>query len=410
MRKIIFQNLSITILSKILGFIAFIYIAKVLSTNHYGLLVYINLLLSILPLLQFGSMNGATILLPKYIAKRDGSEQILFKSYNNVSHLIQIVSVVVIFLLNIDISSFVLIIIALNYMLSKHIENSQILLSSNIEFHKLNVIKFFDQVLRPIATIVLFYYFKNLESIFISQLLVTIISFLISIIYVKFSLFGISFIQIKQVVKSLYKIGFIVYLIWAIDILFRTSDRWFISQFYKLDDLAAYGFVSSLSMNIWLLSISFFAPYSQLLYKHVAENNFLAAKNLIVSTNKKLYILLALSSVIAIAFYPLLIDFIIHKYSGTWLLFIALVMVSVLLSINNLFIYYLISNGLHFVLLKYQAIILFINLLLNSIFVLFKLDIIYFACSSIFALFTYFVLVRKCFFIDIEKKLAERLK
>jgi hypothetical protein len=67
MKKIISQNLLITIGSKFFGFISFVYIAKVLTESDYGVFVYITMLLSLLPLLQLGSMHGTMILLPKYI-------------------------------------------------------------------------------------------------------------------------------------------------------------------------------------------------------------------------------------------------------------------------------------------------------------------------------------------------------
>ncbi len=60
MKKIVSQNLAITIVSKIFGFISFIYIAKILTESDYGSFVYITMILSLLPLLQFGSMNGTT--------------------------------------------------------------------------------------------------------------------------------------------------------------------------------------------------------------------------------------------------------------------------------------------------------------------------------------------------------------
>lgn len=405
MKKIVIQNLSITILSKIFSFVSFLYLAKELSTNDYGVFVYVNLLLSLLPLFQLGSMHGAIILLPKYIAKKDGSERSLFWNYNSISHLIQIISVVALFLFDIDFSLNIIFSIAVNYVLSKYVENVQLYLNAKIEFQKANILKSFDQVLRPLVTLLLFIGYKNLESIFIAQLLSTIITFTVSLYFLKFEFISIKFNQSKQIIKKIYNIGFFVYLIWAIDILFRTADRWFIAQFYTLEELATYGFVSSLSMNIWLLSMSFFSPYSQLLYKHVAENNYAEAKKVVVSTNKKIYILLAIISVFAIITYPFLLKMIVHKYFGTWLLFITLVITSVFLSINNMFIYYMICSGFHFVLLKYQGFVLIGNIVLNTMFAYFHLSIIFFSYSTILTLIIYFILVRKHFYYDIEKKL-----
>lgn len=405
MKKIVTQNLSITIFSKLLAFISFIYIAKVLSTDEYGAFVYITMILSLLPMLQFGSMHGTTILLPKYLSHKDGSEENLFWTYNTISHLIQFFSLFFMVLFDIDVSILILLVIAINYFLSKYSENIQILLSAKLEFEKMNVIKVIDQIARPLMTLGLFIIYKNIESIFISQLVVTIATFLISNYFVQFKTISSDFYNFKNIIGKIYTIGFFVYMIWVIDILFRTVDRWFISQFYSLEELATYGFTSSLAMNIWLLAMSFFAPYSQLLYKYVAENNYLEVKKIVEQTNKKLYLLLSLISIFAIAFYPFVLEYFIHKYFDTEFLFAVLVLTSVFLAINNMYIYYMISNNLHFILLKYQAIILGLNIFLNAIFAYFHLSIIYFSYSTIVTLVLYFILVKRYFLIDIEKKL-----
>jgi len=407
MRRIVTQNLSITILSKLISFAFFIYITKVLTTTDYGSYVYILMMLSILPLFQFGSMHGIIILLPKYIADKNHDESSLFNIYNIFSHLLQIITVFVLFFLDTKLSMYILIAIAFNFVLYKYIENVQIYLNANLKFEESNILKAIDQVLKPIFILLLFYKYQNIESIFIAQLIVTFIVFIISLYFVKLKILKTIDANTIQTVKTIYKIGFFVYLIWAIDILFRTVDRWFISQFYSLDDLATYGFTSTLTINIWLLSMSFFAPYSQLLYKHVAENKYIEVKRLVENTNKNLYILLAIVSVVIIIVYPYLLEFVVQKYFGTYFLFFILVIVSILLTINNMYIYYMISNNLHFKLLKYQSVILLINLILNSIFSYYHFDIIYFAYSTIFSLMIYFILVRRYFYIDIANKIAK---
>ncbi len=210
---------------------------------------------------------------------------------------------------------------------------------------------------------------------------------------------------LKKYIKIIYQIGFFIYLTWAIDILFRTADKWFISQFYSLEELATYGFTSSLAMNIWLLAMSFFAPYTQVLYKYVAQEKFIDVKNTVESTNKKLYVLLLIVSVVAIVAYPFVLELVIKKYFDTELLFFVLVVSAIFLSINNMYIYYMISNNFHFVLLKYQMTVLTLNLLMNCIFAYYHLDILYYSYSTIISLFIYFILVRRYFYIDIAKKL-----
>ena len=222
---------------------------------------------------------------------------------------------------------------------------------------------------------------------------------------VPLTFYNIKFYSFKKIVFEIYKIGFFVYLIWAIDLLFRTADRWFISTFYSSEELATYGFTSSLAMNIWLLSMSFFGPYSQLLYTYVAQKDFISVKNIVETTNKKVYVFLAVTSIIAVITYPLFLEIIVKRYLGTEFLFFVLILSAIFLSINNMYIYYMISDNHHFVLLKYQFIILALNLILNSIFVFYHTDILYYSYSTIFSLGIYFILVKRYFYADILKKI-----
>lgn len=410
MRKIIVQNLSIALLSKAIGFISFIYIAKILSENEYGAFIYITMVLSLLPLLQFGSMHGTVILLPKYIVDPNKNEEELYVISNYISHIIQLLAVGLLFLFNIELNYLIIAVIGTNFFLSHYSSNVQTYLDSHHEFQKANIIKGIEQVLKPSVVLIVFYFYRSIESIFIAQLIVTTIILFISLYMVPFKFLKIDFRKFKKTISTIYKLGFFIYLIWAIDILFRTADKWFISQFYSLEELATYGFTSSLAMNVWLLAMSFFAPYTQVLYKYVAQGNFSDVKNTVESTNKKLYILLLIVSVVAIVAYPFVLELIIKKYFGTEFLFFVLVVSAIFLSINNMYIYYMISNNFHFVLLKYQVFILVLNLMLNGVFAYYHLDILYYSYSTIICLAIYFILVRRCFYINIENKLKERIK
>lgn len=405
MRKIVAQNLSIALLSKAIGFISFIFIAKILSENEYGIFIYITMVLSLLPLLQLGSMHGTIILLPKYIVDPNKNEDELYIFSNYISHIIQLLAVGLLFLFNIELNYLIIAAIGTNFFLSHYSSNVQTYLNSHHEFQRANIIKGIEQVLKPSVVLIVFYFYRNIESIFIAQLVVTTIIFLISSYIVPFKFLKLDFSKFKKTIFTIYKLGFFIYLVWAIDILFRTADKWFISQFYSLEELAAYGFTSSLAMNVWLLAMSFFAPYAQVLYKYVAQEKFTDVKNTVESTNKKLYILLLIVSVVAIVAYPFVLELIIKKYFGTELLFFVLVISAIFLSINNMYIYYMISNNFHLVLLKYQGFVLVLNLILNGIFAYYHLDILYYSYSTIISLVIYFILVRRYFYIDIAKKL-----
>lgn len=397
--------MSISIGAKAIGFFSFIYIAKVLSENDYGSFVYITMVLSLLPLLQLGSMHGTVVLLPKYIANPQKDEKELYTHSNYISHTIQFIATFILFLFDIKLNMMILVVIGANFFFSHYVQNAQMYLNAQHEFQKANIIKGIDQIIKPIAILLLFYQFNNIESIFLGHFLVTLIAFFASVLIVPFHFITIDLKGFRSSLQAIYRLGFFVYLIWAIDILFRTIDKWFISQFYTLQELAEYGFTSSLAMNVWLLAMSFFAPFAQVLYTHVAQGKFTDVKKTVEDTNKKLYILLALISTLAIVFYPFVLKYFVYKYFETEFLFATLVVTSVFLSINNMYIYYMISNNLHFVLLKYQGLILSLNMLLNGVFAYLHLDIVYYSYSTILSLGLYFILVRRYFYIDLEKKL-----
>jgi len=405
LRKIVLQNLSIAFVSKAIGFSSFVYIARTLSETEYGVYIYLIMILSLLPLLQLGSMHGTVILLPKYIANPNKNEVELFVYSNVVSHLIQFAAVLFLFLFDIDLDKLTLIVIGANFFLSLYTQNAQIYLNSIHEFQKTNIIKAFEQILKPCLVLSFFYFFRSLESIFTAQLIATTIILLISFLIVPIKSLRIDSKRFKEKTLKIYKIGFFVYLAWAIDIIFRTSDRWFVSEFYSVEELAAYGFSSSLALNVWLIAMIFCEPYGQILYTQVAEEKYKDIKRNIQRTNIKLYLLVFFVSVIAIVAYPYVLELVIKKYYETELLFFTLVISSLFLSINNMYIYYMISNNLHFVLLKYQAIVLAINLLLNCVFVFYHMDILFYSYSTVFSSAIYFILVRRFFYFDIDKKI-----
>ena len=404
MRKIILQNLSIAFISKAIGFLSFVYIARTLSENEYGVYIYLIMVLSLLPLLQLGSMHGTSILLPKYIANPNKNANELFVYSNFISHLIQFAAVLSLFFFDIDLDKLTLVVIGANFFLSLYAQNAQDYLNSNHEFQKANIIKAFEQLLKPSLVFILFYFYRSIEAIFIAQLIATIFILLISIWLVPLKNIVVDSRIFKEKAITIYKIGFFVYLVWAVDIIFRTADRWIISKFYSLEELAVYGFTSNLALNIWLLALIFCEPYAQIVYTLVAEDKYKDVKKVIKRTNNKLYILIFVVSFLAIVAYPLLLELVIKKYYETELLFFTLVISSLFMSINNMYIYYILSNNSHFILLKYQLLILAINVLLNCVFVFYHMDIVYYSYSTILSSAIYFILVRRFFYFDIDKK------
>ena len=400
MRKVIIQNLSITMISKILSFILFILMAKILTEEEYGQLVQITMILSLLPLLHFGSTQGAAVQLPRLFAKKENHRG-LFDSYNAFSNVVQLVSgFIVYFVIDITNNYFILIVI-LNYIMSKYVENVQIYLDSKLDFLISNKIKSLDQICKPLFAILCVLIYPSVISLFFGYLISTFISFVACLYFVNGFGFKVNF---KNDIPALFKIGFLVYISWALDMLFRSSDRWFINYFYDAKTLGEYGFSSNLALNIWLLSMSFFSPYASILYNKSALNDYKGILDTVESTNKKLYFLISIVSIIAIGLYPVLVNLIIDKYHETHVLFSLLVVVSILLSINNMYIYYFVSQDNVLLLIKFQVLILIINFFMNLMVPYLDLSYIYFAISTIVSLLLYHIVLRLSFYNDINEK------
>jgi len=363
------------------------------------------MIISLLPLLQLGSFHGTSILLPKHIANPNENEVELFVYSNIISHIIQFGAVFTLFLFDIDLNRLIILVIGANFFFSLYTQNALGYLNSNLEFQKANIIKAIEQLLKPSLVFVLFYFFRKIETIFIAQLIATFFILLISLYIVPLKKTSFDFRIFREKVATIYKIGFFVYLVWAIDIVFRTADRWIISEFYSLGELARYGFTSNLALNIWLIALIFCAPYSQVVFKLVAEDKYNDVKKVIIRTNNKLYLFTFVISLITIISYPFLLELVIKKYYGTELLFFTLVLSSLFLSFNTMYIYYMISNNAHFILLKYQLLTLTINIFLNFIFLIYHVNIIYYSYSTILSSVIYFILVRRFFYYSIQKKI-----
>jgi O-antigen/teichoic acid export membrane protein len=392
--KIVTQNVVIMIASKSLSFALFLYIAKVLSQDEYGSYIYVLMVLSLLPLFQFGSRQGATILLPKTLEKKGECEEELFSTYSTISLLIQSVSGLVLFFLDLGVDLFTVGCLALTLICVKLIENAQLRLNSKLEMGKSNVIKAVDQISKPIFIFLFFSYYNSLASLFWGQLIAAILALTVSLYYI------VPHISLRvnfPWLKRLYSLGFFIYLIWAVDIVFRAADRWFIAVFYSNEELAGYGFASMFAMNIWVVALVFIAPYAQVMYKSVAEGDYDQAKELVFKANKKIYILLLVISLISIFIYPFITQNILGKYSETYELFLMLVVVSIFLSINNMYIYFMNASESHYTLLRCQFIVLVVNIILNALIVWLSLDIIYFGGSTAISLVLYFVLVKKSY-------------
>jgi len=401
--KAVKYNLLITLVSKGLSFLLFILLAKTLSIKEYGELTYILMVLTIMPVLHFGCSNGAIITLPRILSNSNDTEEYksYFERFNSVSNIIQLFSCLILILFIQKNSLPLIVVIIASFLLSKYIENVQLFFNSKMEFYKANQIKALDLILKPGLAILCLFINDDILYVFIGYLISSCLSFTLSLYLMKgarFHLPGLPYVH------SLFNVGFIIYLTWLLDLAFRSIDRWFIASFYTEHDLGVYGFTSNLSLNIWLLAISFFGPYSQLLYKQVASGDFESVKETVTLANNKVFKFVAMLSLISISLYPIFTEYFIGKYQQSFYLFFLLVIVSVLLSVNNMYIYYIVSSGRTLILLKIQLLILLLNVTLNCFVAYWNGDISYFAYATILSLVIYHLFLRFFYSNDILKR------
>ncbi len=406
MKNIIIQNIFISFFSKGILFLTFIFLSRELSVDKYSVYVYVSLILNFLPFFQLGSSHGISILLPKLSLSNAKEKKEIFLSYSIISICLQFI-VFIIFFLKVKLDNYILLVICVDFILSKLIENSQIYLNSHLIFQKANNIKFFEQVFKPVFIFLFFYFYRSLESVFYSKLFTTImLLFLVFnkevFKYLKYSLTTISFSKLFLNGQLIYKTGFFVFISWAFDLLFRSSDLWIVKHFYSNYDFAQYGFTSSLAMNLWLFAMSYFAPYSNLLYSYVAKGEYDNVRNIVKTTNRKIFVIIAILIIFSLSFYPFLINFFVKKYEDSYLLFGLMTISAFALTMNNMYIYYLVSTGKFKEILKIQSLIVLLNFLLLLCCAKLNLSTKYVCCSTILSLSLYYFIVRNRYYYFIN--------
>jgi O-antigen/teichoic acid export membrane protein len=382
-----------------------LYVAKELSKNSYGMFIYVTMILGYLPLLHFGSLNGFAIEYPKIIERDKNAATAFFHNYSFFSIAIQIFIACIIFFFTIQVSKFTVFIIVLNFIIAKYIDNVRIHLASHLEFYKVNLLKLFVEVTTPVFTFVTFWYLKNIDSLLISPFLVNVCLLCLIVYYFNIKL-TFPDAKIWQDIQRIYKVGIFIYFVWAIDLIFQGIDRVLISQFYPMYKLAEYGFASNCAMGIYLLALSFIAPYSQLLFKSIAQKDWHNVSALINTTNNKMHILIFFTALAGIIFYPLVIMNFLIKYQNTYVLFIVLIFSSTLLSVNSMQIYYMTSTYQTKALIKLQIIVLLINITLNIINISLRFDIIYIALTTVITLLIYYYLLNHYVTEDLKRRMV----
>ncbi|SDP19557.1 lipopolysaccharide biosynthesis protein [Desulforhopalus singaporensis] len=406
MRMILAHNLIVAWLAKILGFALSLYVARVLAPSEYGHYVFIVMVISLIPIAQLGALQGIVVELPKRLRCLTGTGKGLYSSYAVTSQLLQLVSIFVLFFLSDEsVSALGLVALGVHLLLSKVHENCKVLMGAHLEFYGQIKIRWIDEIIRPLALGVSFYMYPGIDALFIGHAVVTVS--LVTIIQVCFKdaiawKIGRNF---SADLKKIYSVGFFIFLVWGQDLLFRSIDRWFIKIFYTTEDLAIYGFVSALAIHIWGVGLAYLAPYAQLLYSTVANEEWPEVEKLIRKANRELYLLMGALCGAAIIVYPIVTTYIVGRYESSWPIFCILAIASFCLAANNMQIYYMSSTRQQFLMIRYQFGLVIGGCLFDLIASLHAAPIIVLAICTLICLLIY------CFFLTryVRRDLALRI-
>lgn len=175
MKGILLQNIAITGFSRLLGFALSLYVARTIPEADYGHYVFVLLVVTMLPIAQFGAVQGITIELPKKIQGGANWTE-LYASFAFLSQTLQVVSIAVLFILDgTSIGWIGLVSLAVHIALSRAYENGKILFGAKLEFYGQLRIRWIDEAFRPLVQGILFFLYPRLDSVFLGQALVTVL-------------------------------------------------------------------------------------------------------------------------------------------------------------------------------------------------------------------------------------------
>lgn len=385
------KSALIALISKGASFLLFLVLARYLTKNDFGTYAFIVMVIGLLPVFQFGLINGLVMSLPEaYVKKRDVA--ILYQDFFYLSLFLQLLGLLFIYIL-VDLSGQLLVLVVLVCFQQRMIDNHLIKLNGAMAFSKANALKFIDHFLKIIFVGGAFLYYQTLESLFTAQFIFNIFLLL----FIGLPGLGWKRVRVSQTFKYLVRKGFLLYLVWGVDLIFRFTDRWFIEYFYSRERLAEYGFASTVAMNVWMLVLAYLMPISQKIYRFVAKKEVTHAAALIVAENKRISFFLLGFCMMVVAVYWVLVNSYLEAYQNTFHVFLILLSAAVCLSLNNLYIYFFSALGRHQMMLVVQVGILIVNIIGNLLVIGYGFGLLWLAVVTFLSSLTYMFFLRRVF-------------
>ncbi|MCB9062388.1 MAG: hypothetical protein H6622_12780 [Halobacteriovoraceae bacterium] len=384
------QNITLTLMTKGLGFIVGLYAVRVFSNTQYGLFTYIMLISSYIPLAQLGLFQGLILEYPTQRIQNKNESIHFFNDINFLSVILHTLAGISLFFFDFGVSTRTIIFFYLSLILDRFIENKYVHLTTHMEFYKLNLLRFLRETFIPLLRLFILFNYQNFEYFILAPLVLNILVLPFTIfIHHKTTFFPTP--EFIRHIRLAYKVGFPAYLLAAMDSFFLSLDRLFISKFYEIEQLAVYGFFTTITLAVNLLITSYMAPKVQILWNLIAQNNHSEASDYFKAAKKRVYLLLIPLVIMLIIFFPIMTKYIIKKFHDDWALYLSLISISFLFCSNIINIDYMLGKNQTKHLLRFQGEILVLNLILNSIVSYLKIDIIYFSFATIISLFLYYI-------------------
>ena len=394
MKRILGQNLIITVISKTLSFIAAFYIIKILSKQDYAMYNQLLVLLTFLPYFEIAITRGFFIEYPRYLHTKTKEEcSRLFYNYSFFIFFIYLVLGSFIFINNIPQSLTFCAIVFGQFLFSKFIEVAYTYYNSNLKMQQMLNIKYITDILTPLITIGLVFIFQKAWSVFAAQTLVyaTVILFLflknkIHISSVRFD--GKIFIQH---LRFLFTAGLLIHITGWLDIALLNCDKIFMTTIVTDPETTAnYCFAWNTANFIFIIGASIVGPYSQYLFKELATQNFIEAKKMIGKLNRQLLILMGLGIIIGLSLFPILIGMsAFEKYNSTYPIFAFLIFGNAAFAFMGIYKYYVNAMKLNSWMLVMEIVLIitaagsFFYLFLNN-YPLFYFALVYLVIQMVF--------------------------
>lgn len=346
MKRILGQNLIITVISKTLSFLAAFYVIKILSKEDYAMYNRLLVMLTFLPYFEIAISRGFFIEYPKSLHNKtkEESEQ-LFLNYSIFILVAYLILGAVIFIQDIPQSLSFCAIVFGQFLFTKFIEVAFTYYNSHLKMQQMLNIKYVTDIVTPLITIALVFAFQKAWSVFAAQTLVyaCIIVFLVLKNKIHTSTVKFSMPLFNRNIKFLFTAGLLIHITGWLDIALLNCDKIFMTNIVtNADTTANYCFAWNIANFIFIIGASIVGPYSQYLFKDLATQKFEEAALLIKKLNKQLLILMGVCLIGALVCFPVLIGFKSYeKYNSTYPIFALLIFGNAAFAFMGIYKYYI---------------------------------------------------------------------